>query len=130
MTEKDDPFDETRRILRKAPQSVFDVSPFELGGAEGLTSWWSEAASGDLTKTLPKVEEYSASDLLTMGTSLRPNGTDAERIEIGIAIYVLGKAARIVGALTEGKRPSDDSWQDVTVYSMMGRYAREFGRWP
>jgi hypothetical protein len=49
---------------------------------------------------------------------------------MAIAFYLLGKATRVFGAYQRGGRPSDDTWHDLTVYSMMARRVRETGGWP
>lgn len=97
---------------------------------EELTAWWMATAKRDIAKMLPKVAEYSASDLLVIGAGLAPDLPDPLRVEAAIGFYLSGKAARITGALTEGRAPSDDSWDDAAVYSMMGRRVRATGGWP
>lgn len=94
-----------------------------------LIEWWVNKARQDAELTIPKALEYGSSDLLAMGVSIMPNGTDAQRIQAAIAFYASGKSARIIGAHAEGREAKPDSWFDLTVYSMMGRHVQEFGRW-
>lgn len=108
---------------------VDEAGPDLTGAQEGadLGVWWTNTAARDLEGFWPKLKEYGAHDLLTMGTALMPSGTDKDRTEAGIAMYILGKVSRLVGAYQEGRVPSDDTWLDVTVYSYMGRRVRRTG---
>lgn len=97
---------------------------------DDLVEWWLKTARGDAERAIPKAITYGASDLLVIGACVVPKLTDKQRIEAAIAFYATGKCARITAALTEGRDPGDDSWLDLGVYSFMGRYVREHGRWP
>lgn len=99
-------------------------------GSDEIIEWWLKTARGDAERAIPKALAYGASDLLVIGSCITPKLSDKQRIEAAIAFYATGKCARITGALTEGRDPGDDSWLDLGVYSFMGRYAREHGRWP
>ncbi len=99
--------------------------------ASELATWWRVIAESDFNEIQGKIEEYSDSDLLLMGTTLCPSGTDdATKVEAACMFYLLGKAARAVGAYQDGRRPSDDTLHDATTYSMMARRARQSGGWP
>lgn len=95
-----------------------------------IRDWWMSTAERDIDAMLPKMREYSATDLQVVGAALAPTLPVGLQIESGIAFYALGKTARLVGSFREGREPHVDSWDDLGVYSFMGRYAREFGRWP
>lgn len=98
--------------------------------ADRLIEWWLATAQADAEACIPKAIDYSSSDLLAIGTSLIPPTSDQRRIEAAIGFYAHGKSARIVGAYVDGRDASDDSWHDLSVYSMMGRYTRRYGQWP
>lgn len=99
-------------------------------GEVKIRNWWSDISRGDCEAVLPKALEYSSQDLLAIGTGL-PGVTadDQVRTEAGIAFYALGKCARLTGAYGEGRVPSDDNWRDLTIYSLMARFVRQFGHW-
>jgi hypothetical protein len=97
-----------------------------------LEGWWTRRAEADLAEILPKVGEYTASDLVLMGEFMEhwlriPAGSGAEAACLW---YALGKVARAVAAYREGRLPSEDTLMDLTVYSMMARRIRETGQWP
>lgn len=106
-----------------------------------LTEWWTGLAESDMKATVPKAVEYGAYDLDIMGQAMVAladgmwtGATQEERLAIGremaCAFYLLGKTARIFSAFQRGERPSDDTWLDVTVYSVMARRIRQTGVWP
>lgn len=98
----------------------------------GLEAWWRETTEADLQKVLPKVEEYTSADLEIMGVVMEkwglaaPGGSE----EAACAWYILGKIARCVAAYREGRLPSDDTLEDITIYSLMMRRIRRTGSWP
>jgi hypothetical protein len=102
--------------------------------SEDLTAWWAAVSADDVEPALIKAKEYGSLDLAIIGASLRQMvGTSPDIVsdeEIGIIFYTLGKVARAISAVSEGRRPSDDTWHDITVYSMMVRRLREAGQWP
>jgi hypothetical protein len=111
----------------------------EAARRDSLSEWWQETSAADLIKATAKAEEYGSSDLEIMGKameSLYPGHEDMDPeslrrtgIEMAIAFYNLGKAARMFGAFARGTGPSDDTWHDTTVYSMMARRVRACGTW-
>jgi len=99
-----------------------------------LDLWWAEVSTEDLQATVPKMQEYGALDLVECGRAVAKMGdwddlTDAQLIELGIAFYVKGKVERLMEAYRLHRMPSEDTWKDITVYSMMGRAARMRGGW-
>lgn len=99
-----------------------------------LDEWWRSACESDLRATVPKMEEYGASDLVAIGRDMADLAgwkglTEPQYCEIGIAFYLRGKIARVMEAYVLKRFPSDDTWHDITVYSIMGRAARERGGW-
>jgi len=114
---------------------------------DDLTTWWLKISGQDVDNAAGKAEEYGSADLEIMGQAMQglylaatQNGpgeetTDSETLrrvglEMAIAFYNLGKAARMFGAYTRGTVPSDDTWHDAVVYPMMARRVRDTGRWP
>lgn len=99
-----------------------------------LKKWWQDTSNGELDSLLPKMVEYSSHDLEIMGQTLldlRPElRGQVNPAEIAIAFYAFGKMARIMGAYTDGVRPSDDSWHDLSIYARMAQRVREAGTWP
>lgn len=105
-----------------------------------LRGWWRRVSQFDEDAVVPKAVEYSAVDLEIIGRGLMAFNPDLwsgvpeeERAsiaaEMGATFYALGKVARAIGAFSEGRRPSADTWHDTTVYSMMARHIQEKGRW-
>lgn len=105
-----------------------------------LRAWWRDISKIDEDAVVPKAIEYSAVDLEIIGRGLMafnpglwaaaPEEDRSEiAAEMATTFYTLGKVARAIGAFSEGRRPSDDTWHDVTVYSMMARRIRSAGRW-
>jgi len=120
-----------RRVIEPAPVVVEPPSTGpSLTNSDKIIDWWLKTARGDAERAIPKALAYGASDLLVIGSCITPKLSDKQRVEAAIAFYATGKCARITAALTEGRDPGDDSWLDLGVYSFMGRYAREHGRWP
>ena len=101
---------------------------------DNLAAWWAAVSADDVQPAEIKAKEYGALDLMIIGSTLRgmigiaPDIVQDE--EIGIIFYQLGKVARAISAISSGRRPSDDTWHDMTVYSMMVRRLREAGQWP
>lgn len=98
-----------------------------------LQQWWASVAADDVEPAAIKAKEYGSIDLVIIGRTLREMigvGAVASDEEIGILFYTLGKVARAISAISAGARPSDDTWHDITVYSMMVRRVRETGQWP
>lgn len=103
---------------------------------EALAHWWRKTTEAEIQMLLPKVEEYSAYDLELIGTVMAETigwegePTSGEATEIGISFYVLGKMGRVMGAIREGRLPSEDTWMDLAVYSRMALRAKQAGSWP
>ena len=99
-----------------------------------LSGWWAEVSADDVAPAEIKAKEYGSLDLRIIGSTMRGMIGIAPGIvsdeEIGIVFYQLGKIARAVSAIGSGRRPSDDTWHDMTVYSMMVRRVRDSGEWP
>ena len=98
-----------------------------------LSDWWLEHAAQEADKTIKKMEEYGAGDLAMIGYSIaqmanRKVETQEQAAEFGIVFYALGKIARVMTAVEEGRMPSDDTWFDLAVYAKMALAIRE-GAW-
>lgn len=103
--------------------------------AVDLRRWWIYLTQDELDATIPKAVEYSSVDLMEYGRTLglvmgREQLTDEEATEIGIWGYLVGKIARWTGAIKEGRRPSDDTLTDISVYCKMAQRTRAVGGWP
>jgi|SRR6476646_4447739 len=99
-----------------------------------LEAWWTGLSAEDVGPAMIKAKEYGSLDLKIIGSTMRgmlgvPDGIVSDE-EIGILFYTLGKVARGISALSQGRAASDDTWHDITVYSMMVRRVREHGEWP
>lgn len=93
---------------------------------DAMRNWWMEMAKQDYERFVEKARAYGSHDLELMGATLMKMGAlDGE--EAALAFYAEGKIARIMSAIASGRNPSDDSWFDLTIYSMMARL-RRFGR--
>jgi hypothetical protein len=108
-----------------------------------VAKWWEDKADDEIERTLPKVAEYGATDLLEIGRHLteagirvpprnKPTGPwpDPELIELGIYFYIVGKMARWSDAVAHAERVSDDTLFDIGVYIRMVQRVRETGGWP
>ena len=99
---------------------------------QDLANWWLDETKSELDSVIPKAVEYGSADLKVIGFALsqmigEPKGVSHD--ELGIAFYVLGKVARLVGGYADGRLPSDDTWHDIAIYTKMAQYARENGGW-
>lgn len=114
-----------------------------------LFEWWMTTAFEDFLKQAPKMEEYggdvvaqlvadkepeNSADLTVMGDALAvllhwtPRSPVA--LELSVWFYLLGKIARLISDYQAQRPGKQDTWHDITVYSMMGRRIQEVGRWP
>jgi hypothetical protein len=107
--------------------------------AAELYDWWTEQAASDAEVAASKADEYGSYDLLLLGKVLADmtgfplvDGESPEETyaELGICFYALGKVARWVGAVVEGRRPSADTLRDLKVYTTMVERVRAVGGWP
>lgn len=97
-----------------------------------LAAWWEVETKKEIESVIPKAVEYGSADLKVIGYALsqmigEPKGVTND--ELGIAFYVLGKVARLVGSYADGRRPSDDTWHDIAIYTKMAQFAREHNGW-
>ena len=102
---------------------------------DALRLWWEHRADEEIVAVVPKAIEYSAVDLIEFGRTLAlvmdlPALSDEEYTEIGIWGYLVGKVARWTGAIREGRRVSDDTIHDISVYTKMAQRNRDVGGWP
>jgi hypothetical protein len=99
-----------------------------------LTDWWMDHAADEAQMVIPKAIAYGADDLLQIGRqmagAINRDVTDAQAAELGIAFYAMGKIARIMAAVKEGRDPNIDSWLDLGVYAKMAQRVRITGGWP
>jgi hypothetical protein len=100
-----------------------------------LRRWWLEMAENEIERTVPKAEEYGATDLVAIGRVLaacmgRRGVTDADATELAIFFYMVGKMARWEDAVRRGDKVSDDTLFDIGVYVRMAQRNRSHGGWP
>lgn len=109
--------------------------------AKSLEEWWHEQAQQEVELVVPKAIEYGghgrAVDLVDIGRDLlRSQNVAEEKItdewatEVGIYFYLRGKISRWTAAMTEGKRVSDDTLLDISIYCRMAQRNRAVGGWP
>lgn len=106
--------------------------------ARELEGWWHGEAQTEVEAVVPKAIEYgghgAAIDLIDIGRALgqiaHRDLDDEEATEWGIFFYIEGKLARWKAALIEGRRVSDDTLHDVSVYCRMAQRNRSVGGWP
>ena len=102
-----------------------------------LHKWMAQHHAELQQMTGEKAAEYGSLDLSIMGAGIAKlwpgigeNAPPAAQLQAAIAFYLMGKVARVLSALAEGKPAPTDSWLDAEVYAMMGGYVQEHGRWP
>jgi hypothetical protein len=109
-----------------------DFPEAEPPSLQSLVDWWLDETKSELDSVIPKAIEYGSADLKVIGFALsqmigEPKGVTHD--ELGIAFYVLGKVARLVGGYADGRLPSDDTWHDIAIYTKMAQYARKHNGW-
>lgn len=102
---------------------------------DALKDWWMDNALAKADAVVPKAVEYSSEDLAEIGRTMASllglaTPTIEEANELGIYFYLVGKLARWGGAIKEGRRPSDDTLFDLSVYTTMAERNRAVGGWP
>lgn len=115
---------------------LFDIEEYpteEQTAILELEAWWMNHAAQEAAKTIPKALEYGSVDLELMGDAMLVLMPQLKGVvpkqELAIAFYLLGKLSRMFGAYEKGNSPSDDSWEDMGIYSKMGQHVREKGYW-
>lgn len=113
------------------------MTEFATGEAEALRAWWQDKSERDINAVVPKAIDYGGGDLTLMADGMKLfaqlGGREVPRPverEMAIAFYALGKIARIISGLAEGRLPNADSWYDLQIYAIMAQYEREIGPWP
>lgn len=132
----------TAGVYGPAPDPLTVTVAHPGGGAAGLelAEWWANTAVTEIGMVVRKAIEYGATDLRDLGEQIlemagrrpaeRDSYDDTYATEVGIAFYAMGKLARIVAAIKEGRRPSADSWLDLGVYARMAQRVHQTGGWP
>ena len=117
------PEDELRASMQMTPPTP----------VEELEAWLRNAFDTELPGTLEKAVLYGSADLEimadAMGKMMPHLQNDAQRLQAAIAFYLLGKVARAMGALRDGREPTADTWYDAHIYSMMALKIQETGHW-
>lgn len=109
-----------------------EIPPAQQLSVQALANWWLDETKNELESVIPKAVEYGSADLKVIGYALsqmigEPKGVTPD--ELGIAFYVLGKVARLVGGYADGRKPSDDTWHDIAIYTKMAQFARKHDGW-
>jgi len=118
---------------RPTPKAV-TAAPLSL--QEDMRDWWITRSEMELQKLLPKVNEYSATDLMIVGSTLGglwrgDRSPSAEvSLELASAFYALGKVSRAFGAYQAGQLPTLDTWEDAAIYVRIIQRVRSSGGWP
>lgn len=111
-----------------------------------LAQWWRRLGESDIARMAPKAHEYSAYDLVMIGRAVgdmigsglaQPQAVydemesgDPAAAEIACWFYILGKVGRAIGAIKEGRLPSEDTAEDVRIYATMVARIKDVGAWP
>lgn len=105
-----------------------------------LFHWWLVVSYMDFQRQTPKMHEYGgrhdsgSADLAVMGDALAVllgwSSSRAVAMELALWFYCLGKIGRLISDYQQRRHGKDDTWHDLTVYSMMARRIQEVGRWP
>lgn len=111
------------------------TSPQPSGSKSGLAVWWRAMADSEAEGAAAKVAEYGSFDLDLLGWVMgHVQSNVATRsvppVELGLAFYLLGKVARMWGAYLQGSVPSEDTLNDIVVYTRMVQRVRATGGWP
>lgn len=100
-----------------------------------IEDWWIEQSRQEMEACVPKAAEYGSTDLAVVGRAMgrmmgRESLSDEEATEIGIFFYLQGKFARWEDAIMHGRKVSDDTLLDLSVYTKMMQRNRAVGGWP
>lgn len=99
---------------------------------EELAQWWETLQERELPEVMRKAELYGSEDLKLMGAAMQalvPGLDEAGGLQAAVAFYSLGKIARAMSALAEGRSPQGDDWYDLSVYARMALKIQETGKW-
>lgn len=102
---------------------------------DALADWWFDTARDEMDACIPKAVEYGSTDLAVIGRAQgrlmgRVDLSHEEATELGIFFYLQGKLARWEDAIVHGRRVSDDTLHDASVYIKMQQRNRAVGGWP
>jgi hypothetical protein len=118
---------------RRQQEGEEPLSPIQRGERLfiDISEIWMELARAEIERVLPKAMEYGSTDLEVLGRGLRALAprTIVPDQELAIVFYVWGKVSRIMGAVADGRAPSDDAWHDLGVYARMVQIIRKRGGW-
>lgn len=110
-------------------------NPEEERVKAALADWWDNQSHTEMQMCVPKAVEYGSTDLAVIGRAMgrvmgRGEMTHEEATEVGIFFYLQGKLARWEDAIMHGRRVSDDTLADASVYIKMQQRNRAVGGWP
>lgn len=100
---------------------------------DSLRTWWNEQSNALFNTYLRKAREYGSMDLDIMGGAMRDIGAAVGPLggaQAAIMFYSLGKVARAISAIQSGRHPSDDTLQDLIIYTMMAMLINKHGKLP
>lgn len=131
------PFPHEPVLVRDGNGQFTEPEQIDTTQLRDLHAWMAGHHATLRQMTGEKAVEYGSLDLSIMGAGIAKlwpgigeNAPPAAQLQAAIAFYLMGKVARVLSALAEGKPPPTDSWLDAEVYAMMGGYVQEHGRWP
>lgn len=101
---------------------------------EELEGWLRRTFEDELPSTLEKAVTYGAADLEVMGDALAvmmPQIAHDRKLRLlaAVTFYQLGKVARQIGALRDGREPPTDTNYDMHIYGLIGLKIQETGEW-
>lgn len=104
-----------------------------------LDEYWKELTNLDISKTAPKAMAYGSKgeDLIAIGRAMCDlgipvaPGVSPEQFHtyLGTYFYLVGKLARMSGALKRGLLPSPDTTFDTRIYSVILQRTQDTGHW-
>lgn len=100
-----------------------DTAAPENNWIDEMVNVMEEILREDLSQYREKADEYGNADLEVMGAAME-GLIKGDGVEAALSFYALGKISRAFGAMAKGEMPSDDTWHDLTVYSLMIRARR------
>lgn len=119
----------------RAGDSGGPENPEYVALQDALEMWWTDRSREEMLACIPKAVEYGSTDLAVIGRAQgrlmgRTDMSHEEATELGIFFYLMGKLARWEDAIIHGRRVSDDTLHDASVYIKMQQRNRDVGGWP
>lgn len=114
-------------------QSV-DELPKAMAPVDELEQWLRHTFESELPGTLDKAVTYGSADLEVMGDAMGvmiPKIANDPKLKLlaAVTFYQLGKVARQIGALRDGREPPLDTNYDMHIYGLIGMKIQMTGEW-